>query len=149
MINGMSNTRMEVIKFMENDEQLSKLKNENWYMVENAICNFICKCFNINHNDALFSKCDDLMLDDHPTDFEEKIYRKVDRYYHKQDILACIDDDQAQREDNGQPRLVYQTNDIRQMLNSYEGDITGSENIQLARDTLYDYQCSNVLSEEK
>ena len=56
MVNGMSNTRMEVIDFMENDEQLSKLKNEDWYMVENAICNFVCKCFNISHNDALFYK---------------------------------------------------------------------------------------------
>ena len=88
------------------------------------------------------------MLDDHPTYFEENIYRKVDRYYHKLNILACIDDIQTERENDGEPRLICQTNDIRKMLNSYENDITGSENMQLARDTVSDYISSNILEVE-
>lgn len=145
--------RTQIALMMENNKILTKLQGKDWHDIEDAICNIFFETLGVSETERLFSQCDkapiviqtNIYLDDHPTPFEEKIYRKVDRYYHKQDILGVIYDDQEQRNWEGVPRLVYQTHDLDKLVNDYENNLTGD--LQLARDVLKNYQDSHIFEE--
>lgn len=139
------NLRIQVALMMEHNKILTKLKGMDWHNVEDAICNTFFEALGVPETEKLFSQCDKVSLDDHPTPFEEKIYRKVDRYYHKLDILGAIDDDQEQRNWEGVPRLVYETHDLDKIVDDYEDALTGSS--ELAHDVLIDYQNSHMFEE--
>lgn len=138
--------RTQIALMMENNKILTRLEGKDWHDIEDAICNIFLETLGVSETERLFSQCDKASLDDHPTLFEEKIYRKVDRYYHKQDILGAIDDDQEQRNWEGIPRLVYQTHDLDKLVGGYENNlITGDS--QLAHDVLKNYQDNHILEE--
>lgn len=139
------NLRTQIALMMENNKILTKLEGKDWHDIEDAILNIFFETLGVPETERLFSQCDKASLDDHPTLFEEKIYRKVDRYYHKQDILGAIDDDQEQRNWEGIPRLVYQAHDLDELVNDYENNLTGDP--QLAHDVLKNYQDNHIFEE--
>ena len=146
----MDKIREKVVSFMEHNPFLTKFKGESWYSVEDGITNLICELLHVDdktYEDGILSNCDKTECDDCPTTFEEVIYKKVDRYYHRQDILCAIDGDQEERNWEGVPRLVYTNEDIEKMTNIFENSITGEENCQLAREVLLDYQDEHTFDE--
>ena len=141
-----SQARQMAVELMEKDENISKLKGEDWYKTEDNITNMIVEFFGLkNENEKILSHCNKSSSDESPTTFEENIFRKVERHYHKLDILSVIDDDQEQRNWEGIARLKYQTQDLDNLVSKYEDRITGEENMFLARETLKDYQDSHLL----
>ncbi len=147
-INGMSILRNAVVNFMESNDFFTKLEKDDWYKAEDGICEFIENFLKIKPNEPIFSQCDKAISDDIPTTFEESVYRRIDRYYHKTDILDAISCDQEQRNWEGVPRLVYHVHDIETLVDEYENNITGEENLQISRDTLLDYQTHHIFEEE-
>lgn len=145
--NGMSSLRYVISDFMEHNEFFTKLKGLDWYKAEDTICELVEKLLRIKPDDNIFSQCEQAASDDTPTLFEEDVYKRVDRYYHRTDILNAIEADQEQRNWEGIPRLVYQMHDIEALTDKYENSITGEENLQIARETLLNYQCHNVFEE--
>lgn len=146
----MDKIREKVVAFMEHNPVLTELEDKNWYSVEDGIAKLICNLLCVDdktYEDGVLSNCDKAEYDDCPTTFEETIYKKVDRYYHRQDILNTIDSDQEERNWEGVPRLVYTLNDVETMTNIYENRITGEENCQLAREVLLDYQDEHTFDE--
>ena len=112
-----SQARQMAVRFMENNKHLSKLEGTKWYDIEDSITNMIVDIFELsNENESIFSNCDKASSDDSPTPFEEKIFRKVEKHYHKLDILSAIDDDQEQRNWEGVNRLKYETKDLENMV---------------------------------
>lgn len=140
-----SDLRTQIALMMGNNKILTKLEGKDWHDIEDAICNIFFEYLGVPESERLFSRCNEASLDDHPTPFEEKIYRKVDRYYHKQDILGAIDDDQEQRNWEGVPRLVYETHDLDELVDDYENNLTGD--LQLAHDVLKNYQDNHIFEE--
>ena len=50
----MDELRFRIALFMENNKLLTKLENENWYYMEDALYDFIADLFNekgVNYND--------------------------------------------------------------------------------------------------
>lgn len=149
-VNGMSHLRAMVVSFMENDAYCTHLRNKGWYGIEDAICNFVCQLLEIKEDDKIFSGCDrSESFEASPTLFEEKIYRRVSKHYHIQDILSAIDDVQCYREEEGLPKLIFKVCDIMKMTSNFENNITGEDNIQLAKDTVSDYLETNVIDVEE
>lgn len=62
--------RLEIAKFMEHNDVLTKLENEDWYCVENALTE---------------------LLTDHTNTIADLIFRLVERAYHKEDVINEIE----------------------------------------------------------
>jgi len=89
--------RDAVIQFMEKHPVLTKLKGDDWYSVEDAITNLIHGITGTTDNtyqeEIVYPTKLDEELSREPSDFEEKIFRKVKRYYQLEDLQTMLDED--------------------------------------------------------
>lgn len=143
-INGMSVIRSKVIEFMENNPVLDKLIGLDWYKVENHLVQFICQQCNVDESTGrLFSKCNEFEANDHPTVFEEKIYRKVEEYYHHQDVLSVIEDDNDYRKENDLKPYMLNTEQLEILAGDFEDNLEYDGHMDIARETLENFKKDN------
>ena len=93
----MKEIRDAVIQFMEKNPILTKLSGDDWYSVEDAITNLVHSITGTTDNTYQEEIVYPTKLDEEwsyePSDFEEKIFRKVKRYYQLEDLQTMLDED--------------------------------------------------------
>lgn len=96
--------RLEIATFMEHNDVLTKLENEDWYCVENALV-------------ELLTDCD--------TALSSLIHTYIEREYHKLDLLNEIAYMNEERED--EDKIALDERDIEYILDDYEDMLGDSE----------------------
>lgn len=95
--------RLEIAKFMEHNDVLTKLENEDWYCVENALVE---------------------LLTDYESTLSSLIHTYTEREYHKCDLLNEIAYMNEEREDD---KITLDELDIKYILDDYEDMLGDSE----------------------
>lgn len=93
--------RLEIAKFMEHNDVLTKLENDDWYCVENALVE---------------------LLTDHTNTIAELIFRLVEREYHKEDVINEIEYMNEYEDEN----IEADDNTIENIIDDYE-DLLGNK----------------------
>lgn len=100
--------RLEIAKFMEHNDVLTKLENDDWYCVENALVE---------------------LLTDYESTLSSLIHTHLEREYHKCDLLNEIAYMNEEREDGD--KITLDDKDINHILNDYEDFLGDSEDWHL------------------
>ena len=99
----MKEIRDAVIQLMEKHPVLTKLKGDDWYSVEDSITNLIHSITGAKdttyQEEIVYPTQLDEELSHEPSDFEEKIFRKVKRYYQLEDLQTILSEDAEENYD--------------------------------------------------
>lgn len=93
----MKEIRDAVIQLMDKHPVLTKLKGDDWYSVEDSITNLIHSITGTKdttyQEEIVYPTQLDKELSHEPSEFEEKIFRKVKRYYQLEDLQTMLSED--------------------------------------------------------
>lgn len=96
----MNTVRKKVIEMMTNTSTLSKLKNERWYEVEDAITNLICSMFGLVDNSYKAhrepTELEEYLKEKAPTPFMTQVYELVKTYHIFEDIKYLVEDEDSE-----------------------------------------------------
>ena len=99
----MKEIRDAVIQLMEKHPVLTKLKGDDWYSVEDSITNLIHSITGTKdttyQEEIVYPTQLDEELSHEPSDFEEKIFRKVKRHYQLEDLQTILSEDAEENYD--------------------------------------------------
>ena len=96
--------RLEIAKFMEHNDVLTKLENDDWYCVENGLVE---------------------LLTDYENTISSLLHTYIEREYHKCDLLNEIAYMNEEREDDD--KITLDELDIEYILDDYEDMLGNSE----------------------
>ena len=100
--------RLEIAKFMEHNDVLTKLENEDWYCVEDALVNLLTDC---------------------ESTLSSLVHTYIDREYHKCDVLNEIEYINEEREDDD--KITLTDKEINRIVLDYEDYLGDSEDWHL------------------
>lgn len=99
--------RLEIAKFMEHNDVLTKLENEEWYSVENGLTE---------------------LLTNHTNTITALIFRLVEREYHKEDVLNELEYlNEDWNEDEPEKYISVDDKTINAIVDDYEDFLGNSE----------------------
>lgn len=115
--------REKVINFMDNNPLLTKLENDDWYKMEDALVDLFCEMTGThdksyeNQASTYPTLLDQKLAETDYSEFEYQIYKKVNRHFQYEDLDTLLSEEQDYIPKN---KINFYKNNADIIVNKYD-----------------------------